>query len=69
MCCPGNAAECPITGTVGILADAHLAGLLDFEQSVRRLRQTNFYVSDDVVEHVRHRLSVVKKDLRTDRTN
>jgi predicted nucleic acid-binding protein len=41
-----------VTGTLGVLADAHLAGLLDFEQKLSQLRQTNFYVSDDVVARV-----------------
>jgi predicted nucleic acid-binding protein len=43
----------PVTGTLGVLANAHLAGLLDFEQAMVELRQTNFYVSDEVVERVR----------------
>ena len=42
-----------VTGTVGVLAGAHIAGLLDFEQALTRLRQTNFYISDEVVERVR----------------
>jgi predicted nucleic acid-binding protein len=42
-----------VTGTLGVLVDAHLAGLLDFEQKLSHLRQTNFYVSDDVVARVR----------------
>jgi predicted nucleic acid-binding protein len=32
-----------VVGTVGVLADANLAGLLDFEQAITQLRQTNFY--------------------------
>jgi predicted nucleic acid-binding protein len=46
-----------VTGTVGVLADAHVAGLLDFEQKLLQLRQTNFYVSDEVVGRVRQRLA------------
>jgi predicted nucleic acid-binding protein len=42
-----------VTGTVGVLASAHLSGLLDFEQALARLRQTNFYVSDEVIASVR----------------
>ncbi len=46
-----------VTGTVGVLADAHLAGLLDFEQALVQLRQTNFFVSEEVVKRVRQRLA------------
>ena len=42
-----------VTGTIGVLAAAHLAGLLDFEQALARLGQTNFYVSDEVIASVR----------------
>ena len=45
-----------VTGTVGVLADAHLTGLLDFETALAHLRSTNFYVTDEVVERVRQRL-------------
>lgn len=42
-----------VTGTVGVLAGAHLAGLLDFEQVIAQLRQTNFYIVDEVIDSVR----------------
>jgi predicted nucleic acid-binding protein len=42
-----------VTGTLGVLAHGHLSGLLDFEQKLSQLRQTNFYVSNDVVARVR----------------
>jgi predicted nucleic acid-binding protein len=45
-----------VTGTLGILAEAHRAGLLDFEQALACLRLTNFYLSDEVVERIRRRL-------------
>jgi hypothetical protein len=32
---------------------AHLAGLLDFEQALARLLQSNFYVSDEVIASIR----------------
>ena len=32
-----------VTGTLGIPAEAHQQGLLDFEAALTRLRQTNFY--------------------------
>lgn len=46
-----------VTGTLGVMADAHLAGLADFEPALIRLRQTNFYLSPDLVDRVRQRLS------------
>jgi len=42
-----------VTGTLGVLAEAHRAGLLDFETALAQLRQTNFYVSADLIAHVR----------------
>jgi predicted nucleic acid-binding protein len=38
-----------ITGTVGVSAEAHCAGLLDFEMAVCRLRDTNFYISESAL--------------------
>ena len=46
-----------VTGTVGVLADAHLTGLLDFETALVHLRSTNIYVTDEVVGRVRHRIT------------
>ncbi len=51
-----------ITGTVGVLADAHLAGLLDFDQAVARLRNTNFRLSVEVERLARRRLASQKKE-------
>ncbi len=52
---PGEAAA--ITLALSLQADRllidDLAGLLDFEQKLSHLRQTNFYVSDYVVARVR----------------
>jgi predicted nucleic acid-binding protein len=45
-----------VTGTLGVLADAHLVGLLDFETALAQLRTTNFYISDDVIARLRQRL-------------
>jgi hypothetical protein len=39
------------------MAEAHRAGLLDFEAAMARLRQTNFYLSAELVDHIRRRLS------------
>jgi len=51
----------PVTGTLGVLADAHMAGLVDFETALTQLRTTNFYISDDVVAGLRQRLSRAAK--------
>jgi predicted nucleic acid-binding protein len=49
-----------VTGTVGVLADAHLTGLLDFETALAHLRSTNFYVTDQVIGRVRQRIAGAK---------
>ena len=49
-----------VTGTLGVLAEAHRAGLLDFEVAFDQLQQTNFYVSADLVARVRLRVSASK---------
>jgi predicted nucleic acid-binding protein len=46
-----------ITGTLGVLADAHSAGLLDFETALAKLRLTSFYATAAVVARVRRLLS------------
>jgi len=46
-----------VTGTLGVLAEAHRAGVLDFEIALAQLRLTNFYMSADLVDRVRRRLS------------
>ena len=53
--------ELHVTGTVGVLADAHLAGLLDFDRALARLRTTNFRISAEVERLVRRRLAGQKK--------
>ncbi len=49
-----------VTGTLGVLADAHLTGLLDFETALAHLRSTNFYVTDEVIKRVRYRIAGAK---------
>jgi predicted nucleic acid-binding protein len=46
-----------VSGTLGILAEAHQQRLLDFEAALNRLRLTNFYLSAELVDRVRRRLS------------
>jgi predicted nucleic acid-binding protein len=45
------------TGTLGVLADAHLAGLADFDQAITRLHSTNFRLDPDLERIVRRRIS------------
>ena len=45
-----------VTGTLGVLAEAHRSGLLDFEAALARLRLTTFYISAALVDTVRRRL-------------
>ena len=47
-----------VTGTLGVLADAHLAGLLNFDSALARLRATNFRLSAEVERLVRRRLAL-----------
>ncbi len=51
-----------VTGTLGVLADAHLAGLFDFEQALALLRSTNFRLSAEVERLVRRSLYFQKED-------
>jgi predicted nucleic acid-binding protein len=45
-----------ITGTLGVLAEAHFAGLLDFDQMLMRLHATNFRLSPEIEKLARRRL-------------
>src|ERR1035437_6659575 len=51
-----------VTGTVGVLADGHLAGLLDFDLALARLRTTNSRLSVEVERRVRSRLAGKEKE-------
>lgn len=46
-----------ITGTAGLLKDAAMEGLIDFEDAFSRLSQTGFRLSPQVVETLRKRLA------------
>jgi predicted nucleic acid-binding protein len=46
-----------VTGTLGVLAEAHQVHLIDFESAVSRLSQTNFYLSENLVNEMRQRLA------------
>jgi predicted nucleic acid-binding protein len=58
---PGQAAakarHLDTSGTLGVLADAHMAGLLDFESILIDLRKTNFRVAAIVELRIRERLA------------
>lgn len=41
-----------VIGTLGVLRDAHRAGLLDFASAVDRLRTTTFRVSPHVIQTI-----------------
>jgi predicted nucleic acid-binding protein len=45
-----------VTGTLGVLAEAHQQNRLDFEVALARLRQTNFYLSAALIDGVRRQL-------------
>ena len=51
-----------VTGTLGVLAEAHRRHLLDFESAVARLSRTNFYLSEDLVNKMRQRLANQNQD-------
>jgi len=46
-----------VTGTRGVLADGHLAGLIDFDRALVLLRSTNFRPSAEVERLVRRRIA------------
>jgi predicted nucleic acid-binding protein len=46
-----------VTGTLGVLVEAHIAGLLKFDEALEKLRSTNFRISADVERRARQRLS------------
>ena len=48
-------------GTLGLLAQAHLRGWLDFETALAKLRATNYRISEEVVERVRALMSMQGK--------
>ena len=41
-----------VIGTLGILQRAHLTGLIDLRTTVDRLRETNFRISNEIVERL-----------------
>jgi predicted nucleic acid-binding protein len=49
-----------VTGTLGVLADAYVAGLIDFDRALARLRSTNFRLSAEVERLVRRRMEAEK---------
>jgi predicted nucleic acid-binding protein len=45
-----------VTGTLGVLIEAHRRGLLDFETALLRLSATSFYISQRLIERARELL-------------
>lgn len=52
-----------ITGTLGVLAEAHRRNVADFESAIVRLRQTNFYFDTELLEVVRRQISPERGEL------
>lgn len=46
-----------VTGTLGVLVQAHRRQLLDFETTLADLRQTSFYMSEELINRIRQSLS------------
>lgn len=44
------------TGTLGVIERSARMGLVDFDQTIARLRTTSFWVRDSTIEEIRHRL-------------
>jgi hypothetical protein len=51
-----------VTGTLGVLADAHFAGLLNFDQAMAELRQTNFYIPEDAITQLRQQVAQAESE-------
>jgi hypothetical protein len=51
-----------VTGTLGVLADAHLDGIVDFDKAITRLHSTNFRLDPDLERIVRRRISTGRKE-------
>ncbi len=45
-----------VTGTLGVLAEAHARHMIDFDAALARLRQTNFYLSPALIDRIYRRL-------------
>jgi predicted nucleic acid-binding protein len=45
-----------VTGTLGVLSAGHQVGLLDFETALAKLRRTNFYIADGIIDGIRQLL-------------
>ncbi|MBA4149302.1 MAG: DUF3368 domain-containing protein [Verrucomicrobia bacterium] len=48
-------------GTLGLIAQAHTRGWLDFEESLRKLKATNYRISENIIRQVRAQLPVRKQ--------
>jgi predicted nucleic acid-binding protein len=52
------ARECgvPAIGTIGILAEGHIRGFVNFEEALEKLRETSFRIHPSVIQTFRSRL-------------
>lgn len=46
----------PRTGVIGIIGEAAARGWLEFDETIERIQQSGFHISDTVIEAVRKRL-------------
>jgi len=42
----------PVIGLLGVLLEASRRGLLDLPETMKKLRRTSFYVSDELIRHL-----------------
>jgi predicted nucleic acid-binding protein len=49
-----------VTGTLGVFADAYVAGLVDFDRALARLPSTNFRIFAEVERLVRRPIAAEK---------
>jgi predicted nucleic acid-binding protein len=50
----------PVMGTLGVLGAGAKVGIVSFEQAIVRLRETTFYISDQLINRLRDELSGIK---------
>jgi predicted nucleic acid-binding protein len=45
-----------VAGTIGLIAEAHRLGWIDFDETIRRLRGLNYRISDALIAQVRQNI-------------
>lgn len=51
-----QALQLRMIGTAGLIFEAAIQGLLDFERAIGKLRQTSFRISNAVIDELRKKL-------------